>query len=239
VECKYRHDGTKWVFTPHDYEPFWGPDFEEVFVVLDQCCTDRQVNREVLGRFRDNYPLCRKGIELLPEDANPKSIEQAVRQLRHAVVAKTLDALQHQVDGLLGTPTPIFVIVPIIVTTAELWRLKNGTTLEQVRSADEIDSVADPLDIAVLLQEPDNLDKRATASAFYEGLDQAQKNKLNDIFAVTNNGNLSFFIENFSSYRPSLFVVIRYEKFQSAITNLKRFFAQEAVLKTRQSKGAS
>ena len=92
-------------------------------MTLDQYCLDRQLNRELIGDLRTQYPLCRKGIELLPRDANPKTIEQAVEQLRHAVVAKALDSLVHQVDDLLGAPTPLFVIVPIIVTTAELWRL--------------------------------------------------------------------------------------------------------------------
>ncbi len=41
-------------------------------------------------------------------------------------MAKALDSLVHQVDDLLGAPTPLFVIVPIIVTTAELWPLRGS-----------------------------------------------------------------------------------------------------------------
>src|ERR1700746_376127 len=41
VECKYRHDGTKWVFTPFSYEAPFGAEFAQVFITLDQCCPDR------------------------------------------------------------------------------------------------------------------------------------------------------------------------------------------------------
>ncbi len=91
VECKYRHDGTNWVFVPQEYGEFFGPGLADLFVTLDQCCLDRELDRSVLEKFRSKYPLCAKGIELLPEDTNPKTIEQAVQQLRYAVVALAMD----------------------------------------------------------------------------------------------------------------------------------------------------
>jgi hypothetical protein len=157
VECKYRHDGTRWVFMPREYGEMFGPDLADLFVTLDQCCIDRELDRRVLTRFEDKYPLCAKGIELLPEDANPKTIEQAIQQLRYAVVAKALDSID---DQLFHDPTfmtiPIWVIIPIIVTTAELWRLRVGTKIEDVRNAKDITDIADAHDVLVLHQEPDH-----------------------------------------------------------------------------------
>lgn len=235
VECKYRHDGTKWLFTPREYNPLFGRDFDELFVVLDQCCGDREVNRVALGSFRSNYPLCTKGIEILPDNANPKTIEEAVQQLRYAVVAKSLDALQHQIDELLGKPTPIFIIVPIIVTTSELWRLKPGVTVDDVRAADQIEEIADTHDLLVLLQEPDKLDRKSAEGAFQRELNASQRLKLDHLLRTTSKRGLDSFVQDFSSNKPSLFVIMRYDRFPSAITNLHKFFEQQRMVKARSS----
>ena len=160
VECKYRHDGTNWVFVPQEYGEFFGPGLADLFVTLDQCCLDRELDRSVLEKFESKYPLCAKGIELLPEDTNPKTIEQAVQQLRYAVVALAMDAIDDQLFYAPDMTVPIWIIVPIVVTTAELWRLKLGMTVEDVRKAEDIKDVADPHDVLVLLQEPDNLNRK-------------------------------------------------------------------------------
>jgi hypothetical protein len=233
VECKYRHDGTRWIFTPREYDPLFGRDFNDLFVTLDQCCTDRELNKDFVNKFRSRYPLCGKGIELLPGDANPKTIEQAVQQLRYAVIAKSLNAIVHQVDNLLGTPPPLFVIVPIIVTTSELWRLRPGTTVEDVRRAAEIQDVADTHDIVVLHQAPDNLDKKRTVEVFYETLNDKQIKELDELLEKTMKRTFNFFVDYFASYSPSLYIIIRYERFQSAITNLHEFFAQPRIIKSR------
>ena len=98
------------------------------------------IDLDILGKFGQTYPMCEKGIELLRDDSNPKTIEQALRQLHYAVTAKALDAIHHQLIMLqaVGDVTHISVVVPIIVTTAELWRLKPGTTVESIRDASEI-----------------------------------------------------------------------------------------------------
>jgi hypothetical protein len=235
VECKYRHDGTKWVFTPREYDPLFGQDLKGVFVTLDQCCADRQLNRDLVAEFRTHYPLCGKGVELLPDDTNRKTIEQAVQQLRHAVVAKALDAIVHQLDELLGSPTPLFVVVPIIVTTAELWRLRPGTTIEDVRKANEIQSIGDSHDLVVLHQEPDNIDKRQAVERFYETLGENQIKRFDGLLNATMKGSFQSFVDYFASYSLSLFVIIRYERFELAMKNLHRFFAQDTLVQERES----
>jgi hypothetical protein len=233
VECKYRHDGTKWVFTPMEYEYFFGPNFCDLFVTLDQCCIDRKVNLEVLGKAGDRYPLCGKAIEILPDGANPKSIEQAVQQLRYAVVAKVASSIEHQVDELLGKPTPIFVIVPIIVTTAALWRLRDGTTLENVREAQDINEIADPHDTVILMQTPDNLDASHTAATLHGKFTGVRGAKLETLLKQTKDRTLSYFVDYFSQNVPSLFIIISYKKFQSSMTNLHNFFKQSSLIQPR------
>jgi hypothetical protein len=233
VECKYRYEGTRWIFTPRDYEPLLGHDFGDLYVTLDQCCPDRQLNRSLLAEFRDNYPLCGKGIEILPTESNPKTIEQAVQQLRYAVVAKAIDAIVHQLDELLGKPTPLLVVVPIIVTTAELWRLRPGTTIEDIKMADDIQTIADPHDLIVLLHEPDNIYRRHAIEQFHETLDETQIKRFDEILRATAKTSFESFVDYFASSSPTLFVIIRYDRLKSAVTNFHAFFAQSAIVTQR------
>jgi hypothetical protein len=236
VECKYRHDGTKWVFTPRDYEASFGPKFAQLFVTLDQCCPDRVLDREAYTKFEDKYPLCEKGIELLPEDANPKTIEQAVRQLRYAVVANTVSAFSAQRSGALNNPgVPIFVIVPIVVTTAELWRLRTGTTVEDVRRAEGIGEVADAQGVVVLQQTPNDSDMNETRAAFSRQFDTEEEweRRRSGELGVADIERESYegFVDSIARNTPSLFVIMRYDTVRSALATLLRFFANDSIIR--------
>jgi hypothetical protein len=238
VECKYRHDGTKWIFVPRDYGEIFshGPSFANLFVTMDQCCVDRKLDRTVLDKFEQTYPLCARGIELLPDDANPETIEQAVQQLRYGVVAKAVDAIDWQIfmSGV-ESRTRMYVIIPIVVTTAELWRLKVGTTVEDIRNAEEITTVAEPHDVLVFHQKPDNLNERDTKERFKKELTPF-RNELDELLKQTNNYNLNSFSDNFARSTPSLFIIISYERVKTAMKNLHSFFASDRLIKKREKK---
>jgi hypothetical protein len=239
VECKYRHDGTKWIFMPRDYGELFtrGPSFAHLFVTMDQCCVDRELDRSILEKFEDTYPVCARGIELLPDDANPKTIEQAVQQLRYAVVARAIDALDWQrIPWTDDEKTPIYVIIPIIVTTAELWRLKVGMTVEDIRSAEEISTVADPHDVLVLHQKPDNLNQKDTRERFKEAISTQGQTDLTALFKQTRNYNFNMFVGSFARDTPSLFIVISYKRVKTAMKNLNSFFDSDRLLKKREKK---
>lgn len=234
VECKYRYDDTKWVFTPHEYD-FFEIEFSDLFVSLDECCADRELDKSPLDKVSDRYPLCTKGIELLTDNSNPKAIHEAVQQLRYAVIARALDAFNHQltmVKFLIGDPPPVFVILPVIVTTAELWRLRPGTTVEDVRSANEISAVADSHDTVVLLQSPDNLDRKHTIAGFSDNLGHDYKKELDNLLR-TRRSDLQNFVDAFASRIPSLFIVIRYDKLRAVMSDLFNIFTQERMVSLR------
>ena len=113
IECKYRHNGTAWVFAPDSYDWFFGRSFRDAFMVLDDFSFDT-LDKDMPNKFASKYPLCSKGIEILKDGANPKSIEQSVQQLRFGSASKVADCIENQVMGLLGEKAPIFVLVPII-----------------------------------------------------------------------------------------------------------------------------
>jgi hypothetical protein len=237
VECKYRHDGTNWLFTPKEYGERFGPNFADFFVILDQCCFDRQVDRGFLDRFQDRYSLCAKGIELLPDDANPKTIEQAVYQLRYAVIAKAVAGLRHQTDWPRELTMPIRVIVPIIVTTADLWRLKMGMTVEDVRRAEDMTSIADPHDFLVLLERPDDLQVKDTRAAIAEHFSADDMKALDTLMINSSGSGLSLFVHNLAEYTPSMFLIVSYKRAKAAIENLNSFFKSDGLVKKRELKG--
>jgi len=229
-ECKYRHDGTRWIFTPDEFGRWPRPKFRDTFMVMDQITGRRSINIDKLDSFSRKYDLCGKGIEIFENDANPKTIEQCIQQLSYASIEQALDALIHQVDDLLGTPTPIFVIVPIIVTTAELWRLNSGVTVEDIRRANELYEVAEQRDIMIIYQEPDNKRSQDTLTKFNKSLSDEQKVKIENKLKGTKWRGYHLFATTFSSKYPSLFVTINYKHFSSAMENLMSFFENPALI---------
>ncbi len=91
-----------------------------------------------------------KGIELTTSGQNPKTITQAVNQLSYAMVEMINDSMLHQYEKLLSTSDFIFYNVPIIVTTANLYRLRENITIDKIKSSDEISELATKEDYLVL-----------------------------------------------------------------------------------------
>ncbi len=218
IECKYRHPGTQWVFTPDQHSISRDDSFPDTFIILDHL-TDWILDRSSLDRHASDYMLCGKGVELVNNDANPKSIEQAIQQLRYALIEEAADSIIHQTDGLLGPINPIFVLVPIVVTTADLWRLKPDATVESIRTASVLDEVAEQQTVLVVQQPPDNELTRHTTKRFGERIgDEQRKN-----FALKNKSffsNYNHFLSYFSSYYPAYFYVVNYNHFSDAIQKL-------------------
>ena len=134
-ECKYRHDNVRWIFTPHNFGRWPLASANSMLIRLDQMTGPKVINTSQYSRLAEKFKLCKKGIEIYENDLNNKTIEQSLNQLRYGVINKVLDSLLHQVDKLLGPISPIFVILPIIVTTAELWRRNDDVTIQNIREA--------------------------------------------------------------------------------------------------------
>jgi hypothetical protein len=227
IECKYRHDATRWIFTPDEYGNWLDEGFHDAFIALDQL-TEEYIDSRHIDGYAAKYGLCGKGIELLANDKNPKSIEQCVQQLRFALVEQAVEGLIHQVQELLGKPNPIFVLIPIIVTTAELWRLRPGVTIEDVRGAKDLPEVADVHDCLVLKQPPDNQLSRHTMLRFKHRLSDTDKCE----FEKRNRGSpvgYTNFVSGFSTHYPSLFFVVHYGYLKSALQDLLSIFKNPSL----------
>ncbi|WP_148662273.1 hypothetical protein [Paraburkholderia phytofirmans] len=151
VECKYRYPGTRWVFTPDHYggpEEFGQNAFMHPF--------DHFVPHKFPfpGNFpRELAPACSKAVELLPDGPNEKTVVQALNQLAYAIAPKIVSAMDHQINRLL-VQDHIFYHVPVIATTAELFRLNDGVRIQQIRDANDLEEVATRQSCLVMSYKP-------------------------------------------------------------------------------------
>jgi len=134
IECKYRHESTKWVFLPEEYG---GPD-EIGFTDF----MHKNSHFSTAKRVYDNHPLafaplCSKGIELTSDGPNPKTITQAVTQLSYAMADRIVNGMHHQIDVVLGEHFggTDFYNIPIVITTATLYRLNEESGVQSIKDA--------------------------------------------------------------------------------------------------------
>lgn len=125
VECKYRHESTKWVFTPESYNSYSDIQFASFLHPNDYFI--KKERRDFVREFPiELAPLASKGIEITSSGQNPKTIDQAFAQLSYGMMAHIISAIQTQLlnrsQNDLGITT--FYTVPIVVTTAKLFRMK-------------------------------------------------------------------------------------------------------------------
>lgn len=139
IECKYRDVTTNWIFTPENYG---GKDEVESYSFLNP--NDHFTQKHKFRRldYEPLAPLCGKGIEINSNGQNPKSITQAINQLSYAMAEKVVSGMEHQIEKLLNTSEIIFYNIPIIVTTANLYRLKDNVTIQDVKDSNELSDVA-------------------------------------------------------------------------------------------------
>jgi hypothetical protein len=233
IECKYRHDSVQWVFTPEHFEEARRPAFSDLFLVLDKLSHSR-LDMDVFEAYPEAYPLCGKGMELTVDSFNPKSIQQAVDQLRFAMVFPVVDSLINQADKALGSESPIFVLPPIIVTTAQLWRVQDGCTIEQVKGAAALDEIATSLDVLLVHYPPTKQLRDHTKMELIRGFTVDQKSRIDEQMAGVGFHGFDFFVDHFSSYFPSLFLVVRLERLQPVLQTVLSFFARsELVIEQR------
>lgn len=152
VECKYRHPSVLWVFVPDAYG---GPEERSPNEFMH--ASDHFVRRTfgLDGSIfpRRLGPCCSKGVEVTSEGANEKTIQQAIAQLAFGFAPQLADMLEHQVRQLLPGEW-IYHHVPVIVTTAPLYRLREGVSVEAIRAAENLGGVADQVDLVVFHYQP-------------------------------------------------------------------------------------
>jgi hypothetical protein len=223
VECKYVTRGTKWVFVPEQAEGDWAPRLSDLFLCAG-VFTGATINRSAVDALGARYRYCYGGVELRDGHNNKSAIPHALAQLQYAVGHRIGDAVGHNAVGALGAAGIPFAIIPMIVTTAEIYCLRNDVGLSEIEGASEIDEVADRLDSLILVREPtrelQDHTREAVLAAFapwgLENVDGAFR-------SLPKHGDGRTFAENFASAYPSQFLVVQWSGFRDAARRLLAF----------------
>ncbi|WP_243288732.1 hypothetical protein [Geothrix terrae] len=223
VECKYRYPGTKWIFTPGEYGgpgELYPNDFMHPF------------DHFIKGKFqfggnfpRQLAPVCSKAVELLPDGANEKSIAQALHQLSYAFAPKLISAIDHQVNRWL-VHDHIFYNVPIVATTAQLFRLRDGMRIQQIREAKELEEVASVESCLIMNYTPGAELHRYNINNFNSFLARSdQKKLLSSLHSFTT--DLShFFSVLANNYCPRAVVFVTVDEAQSGFEKLFQYIGE-------------
>jgi hypothetical protein len=218
VECKYRHETVRWIFTPDRYG---GPDeiYSNAFLhPLDHFVGLSFPFNETFPR--QLAPCCSKGVELTKDGSNDKTITQALLQLAYALAPQVADAIEHQIFRYLGEDF-IFYHVPIIVTTATLFRLRDDVTLNAIRGASQIEEVGTEEDCLVLKCKP-GIDLRQYNQQAFDTLGQDHADQLaSSLNTFTKDSNFLFSV--LADRYPSTTVVISVAKGFQAFDRFFRY----------------
>lgn len=157
IECKYASPGVKWIFLPY-------PGSAELFsgvIKTFQAVSNKQVtNTSRLEKFESNFEYCIRGIALHDNNCDESAITHGTAQLQYAMPRLAERTFSNHIqDRLLDEEITIDFACAILVTTAPLYCLKPNISLDDVLTADSLESIIEPRDTLVLWnsESPDRL----------------------------------------------------------------------------------
>jgi hypothetical protein len=228
VECKYCHPNVRWVFTPLSETDIDQQLDMEVVHAMDHICTRMIWNRRPLWKLRHQFPMCIKGVELLPNGSTTENIDRGKAQLVYGLP----NLVAHAVDGEAlvshDEDLKIELFSGILVTTAPLFLLKRGLTLESFTDAKQLTDVADEVPALILSIRYSHLFTRYVdkiISSLYDK-DLEIKPRLNRLSVLSGKADIApgipaniefdFFIRRISD----LILIVNYEHLGSIVDKL-------------------
>jgi hypothetical protein len=152
VECKYRNPAVRWIWTAENYG---GPNelHPNDFLHPIEAFGNRHFPFGA-GFFPSHLgPACSKGVELFPDGPSEAGISEAISQLAYAFGAQLADAVRHQAFGMIPGIS-IYCHIPIIVTTAPMFRMREDASIATIKAANDIEEVSTVEDVVVLRYSP-------------------------------------------------------------------------------------
>lgn len=237
VECKFRSEDAKWFFLPEQYG---GMDeiYQNSFMhAIDYFHKWTWAWNQYMPYCESLAPLCSKGIEIYGNgNKNNKSIPQAISQLSYGLAKQITGTISDHIDEEHGIHFRE-IFVPVVVTTAELFRFREDLGIEELKKASDPDTVATTHDILVVKRDADlslynhNMSMFAGFIAGHEDL-LTQKVKsftcdIQHLFHVIS-----------QHYCPQALVIIHHSKANAAFERLfemvdKFIFPSDELLKKR------
>lgn len=224
IECKYRHDSTKWLFLPSEYG---GPDEIEHTSFMHPNDHFNKKNKFIFDHdFPIQFaPLCTKGIEITSEGQNPKTITQGIMQLSFAISKKIIDNFYHHTDNILAKQFNgvIFFNVPIIVTTAKLYRIREKATINDIKNSDDIEAIAERKNSLVIKCKAGIELERYNYSVFQKFINGHGKQKLSQLLN-TFNSDIDFVMSVIAKhFSPSCIIVLEHNEKNESFEKLFQY----------------
>jgi hypothetical protein len=230
VECKYRHPAVRWVWAADEYG---GPSelAPNAFLhPLDDFVKSKFPFADTMFPRRLG-PLCSKGIELLPDGPNEAGITEALSQLAYALGPRMADSIEHQVRNYIP-PIAIYCHVPVIVTTASMFRLREDVTVNMIASAEAVEDVANEVDCVIVRYQPGIELKEHNRNAIQTFLGCDRDELTASLSSYSD--NLDFVLNNLIDRNPAAVVAISvakgWQSFDRLLEYVKQLLAPSTAL---------
>ena len=220
VECKYCTPNTNWVFMPYQRG-----DVDGYSIAIDAYCKKYCLNEEYFEEIF-NYKNVSKGVSLRTKCADFTQIKEAYHQLAYAYINYLFDSLNYKKDS-------IEFIIPIIVTTANLWVIKDNCNLENIEYAKDFNEICTQHDVVQYFQRPDELMKNFYMNKFYSLDDELRQDLCAMMMHNYSGMNPLVGIDAESCYSPDVFFVINYKAFKKIFKQIDDFLINSDIVKFR------
>lgn len=241
VEVKYAHDSKSWVFMPKEMPS--KPHIDELYIILDSLVEGAKFNKRLCLPDSMNHLFCEIGIVVEDNGRHDRyEINRGTQQLRYALVNHTVETLKKQLFGLDFDRKTVLALVPILVTTAKLWRIKPDVTIESIRSAkdDNLSEIAEEKEYIFLFEQPDNQMSRYNLTLIdnmiREELDGELTQLLQNVIPKLANKDFHNFVDKFHKDMPRYFLVTNYNYFEKGMRNSLTFFEGKNLINVNSKK---
>lgn len=165
VECKYASPGVRWLFLPYPATTLIDSGCGMI-KVIDKGTNKKAKDRRPLDAAESDLEYCIRGIALHEGGCDEQAIMRGAAQLRYAMPHLCTARMSDSVIDWCDEDIAVKFACAILVTTAPIYCLKHGLSLEQVYAAKELEDVADRRD-SVLLWEQSSPDLTKYARHLY------------------------------------------------------------------------
>ncbi|MPM50939.1 hypothetical protein SDC9_97685 [bioreactor metagenome] len=185
--------------------------------------------------FHNIGPLCSKGIEICSGGQNPKSITQAISQLSYALFDKLIYGFERQLSNTETDGHFIYHHIPIIITTANLYRLKNDISIQEIKKSNDLLEIATK-ESMLLIEPPFSIDlKNYALNKFASFESKYSLTKLNESLgkqAKSNNRGYEFHKSYMTDY-PCGILAVHFETECNVFNELNQFL--EEIVRPRKT----
>ena len=221
IECKYCTPDSHWVFMPNANSY----SVETPSLYIDHFDSEYCCNSSYLETIFNEYKITGKGFSLRNKNSDNTQIKEAYNQLSYAYIHRYIE--KSSWDNY-----DVYFLIPIIVTTANLWRLKENITIGKIQHANKLEEVCENYNVLRFQSDSDRL----MANYFrekYDELDKYTKAKIAQRFHKNYNETIEAFIDAESTFVPNTFLIMNYANFEKEFRKLDQSLSKLSIIEKR------